>query len=77
LQSQYAGAFGVMPALLPGSGAFSYGGPYDMAQAMAIRVVHEKRKRFESLSPDLRRAKIQEQVDQLKKMATNRNMFFP
>lgn len=65
LQTQYIGAFGVMPALLPGSG-FNYGVPYNVAQAMAERVIHEKRGRFDSLSPDLRRAKIQKQVDELK-----------
>lgn len=60
----------MIPALLPGNGGFSYGVPYIVAQAMAERVIHEKRERFDSFSPELRRAKIQKQVDELKQAAT-------
>lgn len=64
LQTQFTAVFGVMPALLPGG--FSYGVPFEMAQAMAECVVNEKRKRLDPLSAAIRRPKIQKLVDDLK-----------
>ena len=68
LQTQYVGVFSVMPSLLQDS-RVSYGVPYDIAQAMASRVINELRKRLDPISPEKRLEKIKKLVDVMKEEA--------